>query len=73
MVDRAGEDAAEARASLGERRFREQVDADWARSAELGITGVPTFVAGIHGLVGAQPYEAIEQLVVESGAVQRTP
>jgi len=24
---------------------------------------VPTFVAGRHGVVGAQPYEALEQLV----------
>ena len=72
LVARAGLDATDARVALEERRFREQVDADWARSAELGITGVPTFVAGIRGLVGAQPYEAIERLVVEAGAVQRT-
>ena len=72
LVARAGLDATDARVALEERRFREQVDADWARSAELGITGVPTFVAGIRGLAGAQPYEAIERLVGEAGAVQRT-
>jgi len=27
------------------------------------VTGVPTFVAGRYGVVGAQPYEALEQLV----------
>jgi hypothetical protein len=26
-----------------------------------GITGVPTFVAGRYGVVGAQPYEVLEQ------------
>jgi len=72
VVAAAGLDVPDARAALQERRFRDAVDGDWARSAELGITGVPTFLAGTRGLVGAQPYEAIEQLVVESGAVQRT-
>ena len=38
------------------------VDADWAKSRQYGVTGVPTFVAGGYGVVGAQPYEALEQL-----------
>lgn len=38
------------------------VDADWQKSHAYGVTGVPTFVAGRHGVVGAQPYEALEQL-----------
>ena len=71
LVTAAGLDAEDARASLAQRRFATQVDADWARSTELGITGVPTFVAGTRGSVGAQPYEALERLVVEAGAVQR--
>jgi predicted DsbA family dithiol-disulfide isomerase len=29
-----------------------------------GVTGVPTFVAGGQGVVGAQPYEALEQLIL---------
>jgi len=31
--------------------------------ARLRITGVPTFVAGQSGVVGAQPYEALVELV----------
>ena len=31
--------------------------------ADYGVTGVPTFVIGDRGVVGAQPYEALEQLV----------
>jgi len=27
------------------------------------VTGVPTYVAAGHGVVGAQPYEALEELV----------
>ena len=55
--------ADEARAVLDERRFKEAVDADWAKSHRYGVTGVPTFVAERYGIVGAQPYEALEQLV----------
>jgi len=59
----AGLSAEGAREVLEKRTFKAAVDADWALSREYGITGVPTFVAGRHGVVGAQPYEALEQLV----------
>jgi len=29
---------------------------------------VPTFVAGRHGVVGAQPYEVLEQLVKQAAS-----
>ncbi len=52
-----------AREVLEKRTFKDAVDEDWKLSREYGITGVPTFVAGRRGVVGAQPYEALEQLV----------
>jgi predicted DsbA family dithiol-disulfide isomerase len=52
-----------AREVLEKRTYKAAVDADWNLSREYGITGVPTFVAGRHGVVGAQPYEVLEQLV----------
>jgi predicted DsbA family dithiol-disulfide isomerase len=52
-----------AREVLEKRTFKDAVDADWNLARQYGITGVPTFVAGRHGVVGAQPYEALEQLV----------
>ena len=55
-----------ARDVLERRTFKDAVDADWKLSREYGITGVPTFVVGRHGVVGAQPYEALEQLVQEA-------
>jgi predicted DsbA family dithiol-disulfide isomerase len=61
----------EARAVLDERRFKDAVDADWAKSYRYGVTGVPTFVAARYGIVGAQPYEALEQLVQKAGAARR--
>jgi predicted DsbA family dithiol-disulfide isomerase len=63
--------AEEARAVLTERRFKDAVDADWAKSHQYGVTGVPTFVAGGYGVVGAQPYEVIEQLLDRAGARRR--
>ena len=51
---------------LEKRTFEAAVDADWQKAREYGITGVPTFVAGRQGVVGAQPYEMLERLVEEA-------
>jgi predicted DsbA family dithiol-disulfide isomerase len=61
----------EARAVIEERRFKDAVDADWAKSRLYGVTGVPTFVAARYGVVGAQPLEALEELVEKAGAPRR--
>jgi predicted DsbA family dithiol-disulfide isomerase len=58
-----------AREVLEKRTFKEAVDADWELSHQYGITGVPTFVVGRYGVVGAQPYEALEQLVRKGAAL----
>jgi predicted DsbA family dithiol-disulfide isomerase len=64
--------AEEASDVLRERRYRAGVDADWAKSRDYGVTGVPTFVFGGHGVVGAQPYEVLEQLLRQGNAPSRT-
>jgi predicted DsbA family dithiol-disulfide isomerase len=61
----------EAREVLESRRYRASVDFDWKRSAELGVTGVPTFVLNDRGVVGAQPYAVLERLALEGGARRR--
>jgi predicted DsbA family dithiol-disulfide isomerase len=71
IVTSVGLSVEEARAVLAERRFKDAVDADWARAHALGVTGVPTFVAAGYGVVGAQPYEVLVQLVEEAGARKR--
>jgi predicted DsbA family dithiol-disulfide isomerase len=71
VVKSVGLDPETARDVLKERRFKDAVDADWAKSRHLGVTGVPTFVAGGYGVVGAQPYEALVQLVEKAGARRR--
>ena len=57
-----------AREVLESRSFEAEIDADWAKSREYGVTGVPTFVAGGYGVVGAQPYEALEGLMKQVAA-----
>jgi predicted DsbA family dithiol-disulfide isomerase len=58
-----GLDEAKAREVLEKRTYKAAVDEDWERSRRYGVTGVPTFVIGDRGVVGAQPYEALEELV----------
>jgi len=72
VVKSVGLDEPEARAVLAERRFEDAVDADWSKSRSYGVTGVPTFVSNGQGLVGAQPYETLQQLMAEVGAERRS-
>ena len=71
IAEQVGLPVDEAGSVLAERGYREEVDADWQRSRELGVTGVPTFVIGIQGLVGAQPYEQLQVFVESAGAERR--
>jgi len=71
IAERVGLSASEAKEVLEERRFRPAVDADGRRSRELGVSGVPTFVVGERGVVGAQSYEQLEKFVLSVGAQRR--
>jgi predicted DsbA family dithiol-disulfide isomerase len=66
IVERVGLSVDGAREVVEKRTFKTAIDADWALSRRYGITGVPTFVVGRYGVVGAQPYEALEELVVKA-------
>jgi predicted DsbA family dithiol-disulfide isomerase len=66
IAGRVGLPVEAAREVLEQRTFKAAIDADWAASRQLGVTGVPTFVAGRYGVVGAQPYEVLEQLVTQA-------
>jgi len=71
IVEAVGLPVEEAKQVLAERSFKDAVDADWEKSAKYGVTGVPTFVAGGYGVVGAQPYEVLEGLLEKAGASRR--
>jgi len=72
VVQHVGLSADGAREVLETRTFKDAVDADWELSRQYGITGVPTFVAGRYSVVGAQPYEALEQLARKAAAEDDT-
>ena len=71
IAEAVGLNGAEAARVLNSRECSDAVDADWRRSAEVGVTGVPTFVAGGFGVVGAQPYDVLEKLVQQLGIAKR--
>jgi len=68
IVDKLGLSSEDAREVIEKRTFKDAVDQDWALSRQLGVTGVPTFVAGGYGVVGAQPYETLERLVEKAAS-----
>ena len=68
IVDKLGLSSEGAREVLDKRTFKDAIDRDWAQSRQLGVTGVPTFVAGGYGVVGAQPYETLERLVEKAAS-----
>ena len=67
-----GLDVEVTREVLESRSFSDAVDEDWAKSRQYGVTGVPTFIAGRQGVVGAQPYEVLEQLLQQAGVEARS-
>ena len=71
LAEKAGLSGAQAREVIASRRFKEAVDADWAKSRAYGVTGVPTFVAARYAVVGAQPYEVLTGLLDKAGAARR--
>lgn len=71
VAESVGLPSADAREALESRSHQPAVYADWARASTMGVTEVPTFVVGSRALIGAQPYEAFEELVVRAGAKRR--
>jgi predicted DsbA family dithiol-disulfide isomerase len=61
----------EAKTVLQLRRFREAVDSDWSRARAMAISAVPTFVLDNQSVVGAQPYEVLEQFLKKNNAKRR--
>ncbi|CAA9343384.1 MAG: 2-hydroxychromene-2-carboxylate isomerase/DsbA-like thioredoxin domain [uncultured Frankineae bacterium] len=73
LVTEAGLDADEAREVLATDRFAAEVRGDQAQARAYGITGVPFFVVdGRYGVSGAQPAQALEQVLAQAWA-ERAP
>ena len=73
LVAEAGLDADEARAVLASDRYAAEVRGDQAQARAYGISGVPFFVVdGRYGVSGAQPAEALAQVLAQAWA-ERSP
>ncbi len=72
LVEEAGLPVEKARRVLSDRTFRQAVNDDWQRCHSLGVTAVPTYLSEGLAIVGAEPYESLERLVTEAGAVRLT-
>jgi predicted DsbA family dithiol-disulfide isomerase len=58
-----GLDESHAREVLTARTHREDVDQHWRAARESGVSGVPTYVVGGRGVVGAQSVEVLTRLL----------
>ncbi len=67
-----GLDAKEAHEILTARTFKEAVDSDWTRAYESRVTAVPTFLMNGQTLVGAQPFNALANFMLQNN-VNRHP
>jgi predicted DsbA family dithiol-disulfide isomerase len=64
-------DGDDLRAALADERYRERVEAEYDQARAVGVTAVPTFVAGGYALVGAHPIENLRRLLAHAGATAR--
>lgn len=71
VAEQVGLQVAKARQVLEQRLMRSAVDDDWQYARSIGVTAVPTFAVGLTGVVGAQPYEQLAQLLDHVGASRR--
>ena len=70
IAETQGLSAEEATDVLLSGKFKDAVDEDWRRCAQIGVNAVPTFLAGKYLMVGAQPYDQLERLIEH---VQKAP
>ena len=71
LVETFGLDVVSAKNVLDKRTYKDKIDADWNKSREYGITGVPTFLIGGKGCGGAQPYEVLANMLDTVGVKKK--
>ena len=67
IAEKIGLDGRLAEQALVERTCKAAVDRDWEYSRTCGITAVPTFKVDSQKVVGAQPYQALVDLMTAAG------
>ena len=68
LTDEVGLDGTAGRAALERGDLVAARELSWRTARRAGITGVPTYVAGRYGIVGAQPVEVLREFMIEVNA-----
>jgi predicted DsbA family dithiol-disulfide isomerase len=63
IAKQTGLDVEEFQHALETRSYQEEVLQDHAEAEQIGITGIPCFVSGNKGVLGAQTYESLLNLI----------
>ena len=71
VVSKSGLNIEEARKVIKNRLFMKNIDDDWNKSRNYGVTGVPTYVYQKQSLVGAQPHENLVEFLNYFGIPKR--
>ena len=71
VVSKSGLNPEEARKVIKNRLFMKNIDDDWNKSRNYGVTGVPTYVYQKQSLVGAQPHENLVEFLNYFGIPKR--
>jgi predicted DsbA family dithiol-disulfide isomerase len=72
IAESVGLDSRRAREIIRDRRFGDEVDADWRRSVESGIRAVPTLVVGGNRLIGARSLQSMADFL-HRNHIQKRP
>ena len=67
VVSKSGLNPEEARKVIKNRLFMKNIDDDWNKSRNYGVTGVPTYVYQKQSMVGAQPHENLVEFLNHCG------
>ena len=71
VVSKSGLNPEEARKIIKNRLFMKNIDDDWNKSRNYGVTGVPTYVYQKQSMVGAQPHENLVEFLNHFGIPKR--
>ena len=63
LANQLGLDVKEFDSCLSSGKFRQEVQADFSYGSSVGVSGTPTFFINGIKLVGAQPYQAFQQII----------
>jgi predicted DsbA family dithiol-disulfide isomerase len=71
IASRAGLAEGSVEKSIVDPHYLQRVAAIREEAGSIGVTGIPTFIAGHYAVVGCQPYEMLEELMRRNSVPKR--